>query len=125
MEDQKGFDITFPRVLRYFQEQLGRYEPSFSSKLVATHNPNMPVWDVHVLSNIGLRAPSYTSPYKFNLAETAYHAIQEWYRGFEQSPEGVMIRIPYLDFIYLCASVDFRVLHGSMPFHHPNETCVS
>jgi hypothetical protein len=91
MEDQKGFDITFPRVLRYFQEYLGRYEPSFSSKLVATHNPNLPVWDVHVLSNIGLRAPSYTSPHKFNLAETAYHAIQEWYRSFEQSAEGAMI----------------------------------
>lgn len=91
MEDQKGRDITFSKVLRYFQKQLGRYEPSFASKLIATHNANMPIWDVHVLSNIRLRAPSYTSPNKFDLAEIAYDAIHKWYQEFECSSEGAVI----------------------------------
>jgi len=47
MEEKKGQNISFPEVLRYFKVNLNRYEPSFSSKLVATHNPNMPVWDVY------------------------------------------------------------------------------
>ena len=113
MEDQKGFDITFSKVLRYFREQLGRYEPSFLSKFVATHNANMPVWDVHVLSNIGLRAPSYTSPNKFNLAETAYDAIQKWYQIFECSYKGAIIirmfdeRIIEAKFITNTKKIDF------------------
>lgn len=91
MEDQKGLDISFPKVLHYLKARLNRYEPSFSSKLAATHNPNMPVWDINVLSNIGLKAPSYTSPDKFDLAESAYNAIQKWYQKVECSPEGAKI----------------------------------
>jgi len=91
LEDQKGLDVSFSKVLLYLRDQLNRYEPSFSSKLVATLNPHMPVWDVHVLSNIGLRAPAYTSPNKFDLAQSAYHAIQKWYQSFELSSEGSKI----------------------------------
>jgi hypothetical protein len=91
MENQKGRDVTFPEVLRYFKDSLGRYEPSFSSKLVATHNPGMPIWDVHVLSNIGLHAPSYNSPSKFDEAETAYRVIKDWYANYEHSPEGSLV----------------------------------
>jgi len=91
MENQKGRDVTFPEVLRYFKDSIGRYEPSFSSKLVATHNPGMPIWDVHVLSNIGLHAPSYNSPSKFDEAETAYRAIKDWYANYEHSPEGSLV----------------------------------
>lgn len=36
-------------------------ERSFSSKLVATINPELPVWDKHVRDNLGLNKPAYPS----------------------------------------------------------------
>ena len=91
MESQKGIEVSFSQALRYFQKHLGRYEPSFSSKLVATHNPNMPIWDRNVLKIIGIEIPAYTSPLKFKKAETTYLEMQNWYRGFISSHEGIMI----------------------------------
>lgn len=91
MEDTKRQQISFPEVLQYFRMKLNRYEPSFSSKLLATHNPDMPVWDLHVLSNIGLRQPPYYSLRKFDLAVSAYQALQDWYKEYEFSQEGMRI----------------------------------
>lgn len=91
MENLKGREVSFSAVLRYFKNILGRYEPSFTSKLVATHNPSVPIWDVHVLRNIGLRAPSYNSPKKYEKAEAAYSEIQEWYARYVCSQEGKLI----------------------------------
>jgi len=45
LESSKGENITFGEVLSYFFKELNTYESSFSSKLVATHNPSLPVWD--------------------------------------------------------------------------------
>ena len=50
MENLKGHSATFSEVLGYFKKQLNRYEPSFSSKLVATHCPSKPIWDKYVLN---------------------------------------------------------------------------
>jgi hypothetical protein len=91
MESLKGRDVSFSETLRHLQRRLGRYEPSFSSKLVATHNPSLPIWDVHVLRNIGLRAPSYTSPSKYDDAEAAYLALQKWYADLLCSTDGALI----------------------------------
>ncbi len=88
MEEMKGQEVSFSSILRHFQKRLGKYEPSFSSKLLATLNTSFPVWDVHVLSNIGLQAPAYTSPNKYEKAESAYMAIQGWYQSFLCSVEG-------------------------------------
>lgn len=57
LQASKGRCPTFAEVLDYFWEQLHRVEPSFSSKLVATINPNLPVWDQQVLKNLKLKAP--------------------------------------------------------------------
>ena len=91
MEDQKGREVKFPIVLRYFKENLERYEPSFSSKFVATHNPNMPIWDSRVLSAIGIKPPYYSSPTKYNKAEAIYSNIENWYVGFLASQKGINI----------------------------------
>jgi len=91
MEDRRGCTVSFSETLRHLQRRLGRYEPSFSSKLVATHNPPLPIWDVNVLKNIGLRAPSYTSPSKYHDAEAIYLAIQNWYARYLGSTDGALI----------------------------------
>lgn len=42
-------DLTFKEVINYIYEKTGSIEPSFSSKLLATVNPEMPIWDKNVL----------------------------------------------------------------------------
>ena len=79
LEACKDTGADFAEILDTLWDELGRYEPSFSSKLVATIDPTKPVWDQFVLKNIGLRAPSYTSAGKKEEAKTVYGQICDWY----------------------------------------------
>lgn len=49
--------IAFSQVLERVHTEYGSVEASFSSKIVATINPEMPVWDSKVLSNLNLDPP--------------------------------------------------------------------
>ena len=49
--------ISFGSVLEEVFKKTGWFEASFCSKLIATINPNLPVWDKHVLDNYGLKSP--------------------------------------------------------------------
>ena len=42
-------DIKFEEILNHLKDSTGNIEASFSSKLLATINPNMPIWDQFVL----------------------------------------------------------------------------
>jgi hypothetical protein len=88
LEQHKNSLISFANTIDYLNATLGRYEPSFSSKLVATINPFKPVWDEHVLNNTGHTAPSYQSPRKLDDAKTAYQSIEQWYIEFLRSDSG-------------------------------------
>jgi len=91
MESQKGNKPQFAEVLRYLFAELKRYEPSFSSKLVATLNPDAPIWDQYVLNNIGVKPPAYSSGNKVNKAIDAYNQIQKWYEKFLLTEEANLI----------------------------------
>ncbi|VVP00895.1 hypothetical protein PS838_02816 [Pseudomonas fluorescens] len=82
MEELKGSKPTFGDVLDRVYEVTGRYEPSFSSKLVATLRDDKPVWDQHVLKNIGQKAPGYSSKTKISDAKLRYADIENWYQTF-------------------------------------------
>lgn len=88
MEKGKKQVVLFDNVLDHIHEILGRYEPSFSSKLVATLYPNQPVWDSFIIKNTGQEAPSYTAKYKFEKAKIVFQNIREWYARHIQSEEG-------------------------------------
>lgn len=88
MQLLKGGKPSFYDVLDQLHLAMGRYEPSFSSKLVATLDPEQPVWDKYVLENTHTKVPSYTSGKKFEQAKSAYESIQGWYRQFLLSDEG-------------------------------------
>jgi hypothetical protein len=60
MEDIKGQNVSFEQILRFLHSSLNRYEPSFSSKMVATHKPDLPIWDKFVLNNTRIKAPPPT-----------------------------------------------------------------
>ena len=89
MEQLKGSKPTFGDILDRVYEVTGRYEPSFSSKLVATLCPDKPVWDKHVLSNIKQKAPAYSSRTKIHDAKLRYADIENWYQTFLPSDDGV------------------------------------
>ncbi|MCX9157824.1 hypothetical protein OPU71_17000 [Niveibacterium sp. 24ML] len=90
MQRLKGQNPEFGEVLDEIYKVTGRYEPSFASKLVATIDPAKPVWDVHVLRNTDLTAPSYANKNKLALAKEAYAAMERWYAHFLASPEGAL-----------------------------------
>ena len=55
--EKRNRTISFRSVLKKMFEETGRVEASFCSKLIATINPKLPVWDTRVLANLGLRNP--------------------------------------------------------------------
>lgn len=91
MESCKNNPVPFEAVLDRIYTTLGRYEPSFSSKLAATLDPREPVWDKYILRNIGQNAPSYTAFNKFEEAKTVFGNIRQWYAENIQSTEGKMM----------------------------------
>jgi len=74
-------NLTFDNVLDHFWAKLGRVEASFSSKLVATVNPDMPVWDKEVLKNLGLRPPLYSDRNRLEKTKRLYNSILGWYKS--------------------------------------------
>jgi len=75
----------------YLDKKLRRYEPSFSSKFVATHNPDKPIWDAFVLKNAEIKPPYYSSKMKLIKAIQVYADLEKWYSSFLLSPTGKMI----------------------------------
>jgi len=75
---------TFTDTLKYFYDidirrKDGKlvYEFSFVSKLLATLDPNLPVWDQNVFICFGLRNPRYLLPdEKINEAEAIYEDLK-------------------------------------------------
>lgn len=61
LEQNKGKAVSFSEVLDSLYRATSRYEASFSSKLLATIDPNMPVIDSIVMRNVGLALPGHGS----------------------------------------------------------------
>ena len=87
MESNKTQNITYDIVINHFYEKFGRVEASFSSKLLATINPNMPVWDEFVLLNLQLKKPTYTDKNRLSKTVELYSQINKWYADFLASDE--------------------------------------
>jgi len=88
LQESKNAVPSFNQTIEYFNVSLGRYEPSFSSKLVATLNPNKPIWDIYIIENTGHKAPAYTDKHKIKLAKEIYASIEGWYENFIKSNIG-------------------------------------
>lgn len=82
MERLRGTKPSFATVIDALYTATGRFEPSFSSKMVATLDPHKPVWDKYVLQNLGLKAPNSNSKTRLANLKKCYSAIEDWYRHF-------------------------------------------
>ena len=91
MEQRKQSIPTFDETLDHLWNVLGRCEPSFSSKLVATLDPTEPIWDTFVLQHTKTKRPAYGSKNRVSQAKAAYESIRNWYRQFLSSAEGARV----------------------------------
>ncbi|MPW27069.1 hypothetical protein GC105_14900 [Alkalibaculum sp. M08DMB] len=82
MEANKVNELSFSEALNHIYTKFGRVEASFCSKMVATINPNQPVWDEFVLQNLGLKKPYPSSKNRLQKTIDLYHKISEWYSNF-------------------------------------------
>ena len=87
MEKQKTKEVIFEEILRYFHTSFGRIEASFSSKLMATINPDKPVWDEFVLKNLGITKPATYSKNRIEKTVDVYKRIEHFYDEFLQTME--------------------------------------
>jgi len=53
--------VGFLEVIRKLYDLTGRVEPSFSSKIVATIRPGLPVYDAHVVKHMKVEVPPQTA----------------------------------------------------------------
>jgi hypothetical protein len=88
LESLKGKNPTFEEVLTYFWKESKHIEASFSSKFVATINPNLPVLDSEVLRNLGLKNPSGTDKDRLNKTIKVYGEIRRLHAKRLNSKEG-------------------------------------
>lgn len=75
--------LSFAQIITYLYLETGQIHASFSSKLLATVNPDMPIWDKFVLTNIGLRAPHPYEKDRLEKTIQVYKKICEWYKSEE------------------------------------------
>lgn len=85
-QKMKSGNATFKEIIEIMYECTGRVEASFSSKMLATLNPEKPIWDQYVLSNLGLKKPSSTKNEKRLLDSIkTYSEIETQYIDFMQT----------------------------------------
>ena len=59
-ENVKGSNPSFEYIIRTMYEATGNIEASFSSKMLAMINPEMPIWDRYVVQNLCLNMKGKT-----------------------------------------------------------------
>lgn len=82
-------NLTFEYILRTLYAKTGNIEASFSSKLLATLEPDMPIWDSIVLQNLSLRPNnSQNQDKRLDGTVKTYQDLVCWYQEFLQTARG-------------------------------------
>ena len=108
-ENKHNQQLTFEDILHYLYGQTGQIHASFSSKMLATIRPEMPLWDKFVLQNLSLRAPYPYEKNRFEKVVQLYNYIIQWYSTEETQnylaifnqhyPDAVMTDTKKIDWI--------------------------
>lgn len=72
----------FGTILDKMYQVTGNVEASFSSKMLATLRPEMPIWDRYVVQNLGLKLPTQNDPARLQKTKDMYAEIVWWYEDF-------------------------------------------
>lgn len=88
-ETSKDRNPSFESIVRTMYETTGNIEASFSSKMIATINPDMPIWDRYVVQNLCLKYKGKTKEDQLKSAVDLYDQIVSWYESFLQTENGM------------------------------------
>lgn len=86
-EQAKAKHYDFADVIRILFEKTGNVEASFSSKMIATIDPDKPIWDQYVIRNLGLELKGKTPQERVENAVKLYGMIEEWFGEYLQTEE--------------------------------------
>ncbi len=67
--------ITYAEIIKELSEMTGRLEVSFSSKILATIDPNAAPLDKYVLKNLGLKIPYFNAENRMDKCIILYHDV--------------------------------------------------
>lgn len=97
-EDEKSrSDRNFERVLTALHNATGRIEASFASKLHATIDPHMPVYDSWVRLNMSLKARSGPAQLRVPALCADYESIASSYAWIMGQPDYAHVRAAFDD----------------------------
>ena len=91
LEVNKNKDINFVDVLTYLNTTTGRFEPSFASKLLATIDPDSPVWDSVVLEKLSIVPPRNYQKDRMYATIKTYMTLLEWYGNYFKTQNAVEV----------------------------------
>ncbi len=81
-ERAKKEHCSFADAIGLLYVETGNVEASFSSKMIATINPEMPIWDQYVLKNLGLVLNGKEPRERIGNAIQIYDQICGWYQDY-------------------------------------------
>lgn len=73
---------SFAQIITEIYRSTGNVEASFSSKMLATIDPDKPIWDQFVLKGLGLKLKGTTPEEKLHNAIALYRRIEKWYADY-------------------------------------------
>lgn len=86
-ERAKKEELGFAEVIACLYKSTGNIEASFASKMVATINPDKPIWDQYVTRNLGIRLSSSQRRDRVELAIQTYNWMEDWYGEYVTTDE--------------------------------------
>lgn len=86
-ECAKKVNLSFEEVINKLYAETGNVEASFSSKMLATIDPNKPIWDQYVLHNLGLELKGKTPQERIGNAAVVYKQIENWFDDYMKTDE--------------------------------------
>ena len=84
----KDSQPSFEQIIRTLYKNTGNIEASFSSKMLATINSDMPIWDRYVVQNLCLKVKGKTKEEQLSCTVDLYDQMVRWYRTFLDTPNG-------------------------------------
>lgn len=82
MEKAKKEDYSFSDVLYEIYNTTGQVARSFSSKLIHSVNPSMPIWDSFVIKNLGIKIREKDNLSRLKEATYIYNCLQKQMDSF-------------------------------------------
>ena len=87
-ENKNKSDVKFSDIIHRLYADTGRVEASFASKMLATLNTDMPIWDSKVLAKLKKKLDGKTGDERLDNAIALYDQIIAWYCKFLVSDDG-------------------------------------